>query len=220
MSNNLNRKTPVSATVHGKGLFERWGGAVVESNRWFIGFIVMCVICLVQLFSIIEMMPLKTVVPWMVTVKDTGKVEGTPVESIKFTPDENAKRYFLKEWVTKLFTLDKFLTEKYLIDAYNVVRGQGAAEFRQYIDETAPMTALKADPTLTQGITIRSVSFIQDSAALIRIRVETRKNGGIKFTDKLVTVHLSTIPPKTEAEIYANPIGLYITHFAISEDVN
>jgi type IV secretion system protein VirB5 len=220
MSNNVNRKTPVSATIQGKGLFERWGGAVVESNRWFIGFILMSVVCLVQLFSIIEMMPLKTVVPWMVTVKDTGRVEGSPVESIKFTPDENAKRYFLKEWVTKIFTLDKFLTEKYLIDAYNLVRGQGAEEFRRFIEETAPMVALRSEPTLVQNITIRSVSFIQDSAALIRIRIEKRTGAGIVFTDKLVTVHFSVIPPKTEAEIYANPIGLYITHFAISEDVN
>lgn len=220
MSNQINKKSPVSATLLGKGLFERWGGAVVEANRWFIGFVLMCVVAIVQLYAITEMLPLKTVVPWLITVKDTGKIEGTPVEALKFTPDDNAKRYFLKEWTTKLFTLDRFLTEKYLIEAYSVVRGQANAEFRQFIDEKKPLIALRADPQLVQNITIRSVSFVQDMAALVRIRVETRSNTGLKFTDKLVTVHFAVIPPKTEAEIYANPIGLYITHFAVSEDIN
>jgi len=156
----------------------------------------------------------------MVTVKDTGKVEGTPLETIKFEPSENSKRYFLKEWVTKVFTLDRYFTEKYLIDAYNLVRDQGTDEFRQYIDANKPIVALRSDPTLVQSVIIRSVSFIQDSAALIRIRVETRNGQGLKVADKLVTVHFSVIPPKTEQEIYANPIGLYITHFAVSEDIN
>lgn len=220
MSNQPIKKSPITAVVQGKGLFERWGGAVVESNRWFIGFVFMCVVCLVQLYAITSMLPLKTVAPWMVSVKDTGKVEGTPIEAIKFVPDENAKRYFLKEWVTKVFTLDRYLTEKYLIDAYNTVRGPGAEEFRQYIETNKPIIALRSNPNLVQNITIRSVSFIQDSAALIRIRVETRNAEGLKFTDKLITVHFSVIPPKTEQEIYANPIGLYITHFAVSEDIS
>lgn len=213
------KKTPINAVIKGKGLFERWGGPVVESNRWFIGFVFMCFVCGGQTYAISTMLPLKTVAPWMVTVKDTGKVEGTPIEAIKFAPDENAKRYFLKEWVTKVFTLDRYLTEKYLIDSYNTVRGQGAEEFKQFIDTNKPLVALRSDPNLVQNITIRSVSFIQDSGALIRIRLETRNGEGLKFTDKLITVHFSVIPPKTEEEIYANPIGLYITHFAVSEDI-
>jgi len=79
---------------------------------------------------------------------------------------------------------------------------------------------LRVDPQLVQNITIRSVSFVQEMAALVRIRVETRSNTGITFKDKLLTVHFAVVPPKTEAEIYANPIGLYITHFAVSEDIN
>lgn len=220
MSNQTLKKSPVSASVQGKGLFERWGGAVVESNRWFIAFLLMCVIAVVELYTITSMLPLKTVVPWMVTVKDTGKIEGTPVEALQFTPDDNAKRYFLKEWTTKLFTLDKYLSEKYLLDAYALVRGQASEEFRRFIEENKPLIALRADPALVQNITIRSVSFVQDNAALVRIRVETRNSQGLKSADKLLTIHFSVIPPKTEAEIFANPIGIYITHFAVSEDIN
>lgn len=220
MSNLGMRKQPITATVKGKGLFERWGGSVVEANRWFVGFLLMCGICLAMLYTIMSMIPLKTVVPYMVTVADTGKPYSTPVESIKFTPDENTKRYFLKEWVSKVFTLDRFLTEKYLVDAYSSVRGTASEEFRQYIEEKQPLFALRSDPILVQTVIIRSVSFVQDSAALVRVRIQTRNAEGLKFTDKLVTIHFSVIPPKTEQEIYANPIGMYITHFAISEDIS
>lgn len=220
MSEDRMKKSPITATTKGKGLFERFGGPIVDRNRWFLGFAFMCVICLVQTYAITVMLPLKTVVPWMVTVKDTGKIEGTPVASINFVPDENSKRYFLKDWVTKVFTLDRFLTEKYLIDSYKLVRGQGSEEFRQFIETNKPLIALRSDPNLVQAVVIRSVSFIQDSAALVRIRVETRNSEGVRFADKLVTVHFSVVPPKTEQEIYANPIGLYITHFAVSEDIN
>lgn len=214
------QKTPITAITKGKGMFERWGGSAIESNRWFIGFLVLSVVCLVQLYTISAMAPLKTVVPYMVNVKDTGQVATTPVAAINFTPDENAKRYFLKEWVTKVFTLDRFLTEKYLIDAYSLCRGQGAEEFRAFIEENKPIIALRSDPNLVQNMTIRSVSFVADGAALIRIRLEKRNAEGLKLSDKLLTVHFSVIAPNTEQEIYTNPIGLYITHFAVSEDIS
>lgn len=220
MSEDRIKKSPITATTKGKGLFERFGGPIVDRNRWFIGFVIMSGVAIAELQVINNMLPLKTVVPYMVTVKDTGKVEGTPVETINFTPDENAKRYFLKDWVTKVFTLDRFLTEKYLIDSYKLVRGQGSEEFRQFIETNKPLIALRSDPNLVQAVVIRSVSFIQDSAALVRIRIETRNSEGVRFADKLVTIHFSVVKPNTEQEIYENPIGLYITHFAVSEDIN
>ena len=216
----MQKKTPITAITKGKGLFERFGGAVVESNRWFTAFIVMCFVCLVQLYSFNSMLPLKTVVPYLIQVKDTGQIAAKPIEAANFTPDENAKRYFLTQWVTKLFTLDRFLTEQYLVDAYSVCRTEAAEEFRSYINENQPIVALRSDPNLVQNITIRSVSFLQDGGALIRVRVLRRNAQGLKTSDKLITVHFSIIPPKTEQEIYTNPIGLYITHFAVGEDIS
>lgn len=209
------------ATHHtAKGFFERFGGATVESSRWFTFSIVLVVVLIGQSIAIMQMLPLKTVVAYKIGVTDEGRVAGTPFAAEAYTPGENEKKYFLSQWTTKLFTLDRFFTEKYLLDAYALTRDQAASQFSDYVNRFQPLVALKADPSLNQQVTVRSVSFVQQGVALVRFRVDTRAaKKSVVSKDMLLTIYFATIPPKTEEEIYQNPIGLFITQFSVSEDI-
>lgn len=213
--------TSTGASHHtAKGFFERWGGASVESSRWFAFSIVVVLALIGQTIAIMQMLPLKTVQPYKITVTDDGRVTGTPVAAEAYAPGENEKKYFLSQWTTKLFTLDRFFTEKYLLDAYALTRDQAASQFSDYINRFQPLVALKADPTLNQQVTVRSVSFVQQGVALVRFRIDTRSaKKSVVSKDLLITVYYAVIPPKTEEEIYQNPIGLFITQFSVSEDI-
>jgi type IV secretory pathway TrbF-like protein len=55
----------------------------------------------------------------------------------------------------------------------------------------------------------------------VRVRAETRSLGSAAQSKTLqVTVHYAIVPPKTEAEIIQNPIGLYVTRFNVAEELS
>lgn len=203
-----------------KGFFERFGGPTVESSRWFTFSMIVVVALIGQTIAIMQMLPLKTVTPYKISVTEGGRVAGTPIAAEVYVPGVNEKKYFLSQWTTKLFTLDRFFTEKYLLDAYALTRDQASAQFSDYVNRFQPLVALKADPSLNQQVTVRSVSFVQEGVALVRFRIDTRSaKKSVVSKDLLLTINYAMIAPKTELEIYQNPIGLFITQFAVSEDI-
>jgi type IV secretory pathway TrbF-like protein len=202
--------------------FEQYGSAVVGSNRMFFLAMSMVVAVVALCITIMMMMPLKTVQPYLVKVNADGMPTATPVAMESYRPGEAEKKYFLSDWAVKLLTLDRFLTNKNLLDAYARARDKAIPEFAEYVETNKPAEALRLDPNLTRIAKIRSVAFISDGAALVRAALETRSGKGQAITRKnvILTIHYSLIPPRTEQEIFDNPIGLYITHFALSEDLN
>ena len=202
--------------------FQLYGSAVVGSNRLFIVTLVVCITCIGQGIAIMSMLPLKTVVPYIVKVNNDGMVTSNPVEMSNYTPGDAEKKYFLSDWSVKLLTLDRYLTNKNLLDAYERVRDKATNEFADFVATNKPAEALKLDTQLTRGVKIRSVAFISEGAALVRLVTETRAGQGQSYIRKnmIITVHYTLVPPKTEQEIFSNPIGMYITHFSLSEDLN
>lgn len=202
--------------------FENYGAAIVENRRLFFIAVAQAIAILGLGGAIFFMMPLKTVVPYTVKVnQESGQVTVAPVGMQRYMPGDPEKQYFLAQWATKLMTLDKFMTERYLTDSYILTRDKAVSEIQDWIDHNRPIEAITKDPSLTRTVTIRSVSFIQDGAALVRATLETRSVNQ-KAADRknvLVTIHYAVIPPKTEKEILENPIGLFVTHFAINEDL-
>jgi len=223
----MRKETPTTANVNAfekarREWYEKYGSSIVGSNRMFIVAMAMCLTCVVMCFTILRMMPLKTVTPYIVKVNGDGMVAANPIEMVSYQPGEAEKKYFLSEWVSKLLVLDKFLTNKNLLEAYDRVRDKAMNEFAEYVSTNKPAEALKLDPLLTRGVKIRSVAFIGDGAALVRVVTETRTGSGQSYTRKnlILTMHFTLVPPKTEQEIFNNPIGLYVTHFDLSEDLN
>lgn len=200
--------------------FEAYGSSIVEKSRWFTIAVaeMVCIVALV--IAIATMMPLKTVVPYVIKVSSEGNVTATAAGVQAYKPEEREIRYFLSQWVTKLYTLDHSLTEQhYLPEAYALTRDKAIDEFTSWIDQNKPLVVLQSNPTLTQSVIVKSISFVQEGVALVRFRFESRTTEKVIITDRLLTIHYAVIPPKTEKEIYENPIGLFITHFAVSEDI-
>jgi type IV secretory pathway TrbF-like protein len=211
---------PITANAAAKGFFERFGGPTVESSRWFSVSVLLLIVVLAQGIAISQMLPLKTVVPYKIEVTADGRITNQPIAATEYVPGINEKKYFLSQWTTKLFTLDRFFTEKYLLDAYAITRDQASSQFSDYVSRFQPLIKLKADPTLNQQVTIRSVSFVQEGVALVRFRIDTRADKqALVSKDLMLTINYAIVTPKTEQEIYQNPIGLVITQFAVSEDI-
>lgn len=200
--------------------FENYGSAVVEKNRYFALTVLLTLVVIALGMALMTMAPLKSVVPYVIRVSNDGHVTADPAGAMPYQPGDKEKKYFLGRWTKNLLTLDPVLTERLLTEAYEVTRGKASDEFTDFLKRTQPIEKVKSDPLLTRTASISSISFVEGNVALIRVETETRRMSTEKIVDKyLVTIHYDIIPAKTDREILNNPIGLFITHFDVSEDL-
>jgi type IV secretory pathway TrbF-like protein len=201
--------------------FEIYGSAKVESARWFIAAVSALFVIGLLGIAIWRMLPLKEVVPYSVVVnRDTGAVAQV-VEAARFNPDDNVRSYFLTKWVEKARTLDPYLTQANLKEAYSFTRDKAIQEFTEYVDQEKPVQQLMQDRTLTRTVKFNAVNPGRESnIAFIRVIEETRSGTGSPTVKRFMfTIHYAITPAKTVEEMRQNPIGIYITHFVKSEEV-
>ena len=200
--------------------FERYGSAVVDKNRAYVLTVVLTCAIAALGFALASITPLKTVVPYIIKVADNGSAVAISGAAQNYQPGEPERRYFLAQWVSRLMTLDPFLTERNLIDASSLARGKAVQELADWVRLEKPIEAVRKDPSLTRVVGINTVSFLDAGVALVRVSTEKRSlNQSPSKKRYLLTVHYTVVPPTTEAEIYKNPVGLYVTHFAVQEEL-
>lgn len=201
--------------------FERVGSPTVEKSRYFVMFVLVTILMIALVIALISMMPLTRVVPYKIEVdKQSGIVTSTPVAAKEFKPGQAEQQYFIVQWVRHLLELDPYVTERNLSDAYQLTRGKAIEEFTDFINKTQPIVRVKTNTGLTRSVNVKSVSFVDAGSALVRVATEERVLGQSALVkDYVITVHFTMSPPQTEAEIIRNPIGIFITHFAINEEL-
>lgn len=212
---------PVVDPTLNRQWFEIEAAPVLERNRYFIIALALAFSLVVALIALVVMMPLKTVVPFVLEKTEEGAVIPAPRTAQQFKPGVAEKRYFLAQWVKQLLTLDSHLSEIDLAEAYLLTRGKATVEFTDWLARTSPMVELKNDPTLTRNVSISSISLIEDQVALLRVVTERRSNSnpGAQREKFVITLHFVLVPPKTEEDLMKNPLGLFITHFQINADL-
>ncbi|PZP64982.1 MAG: hypothetical protein DI596_00600 [Azospira oryzae] len=201
--------------------FERWGSVEVERNRWFAAFIAATTACVALGVAIAAMMPLKTVVPYVIRVDDVGRVQADPAGAQRYTPGERELKYFLADWARKLYTLDRALTERWLREAYAFTAERASTQFAEWVEREKPIAAVSGSGAKSRTVAVNSISFLPGNVALIRITTETFRSANERPERKpiLITVNYVFVEPKTEEEILRNPLGLYITHFSATEEI-
>jgi len=196
-----------------------------DNRRLFFALVSVSVVAIGLVLALIMLMPLKSVVPYVVKVNtDSGEVSVNPVGVNKYVPGKPEIQYFLAQWIIKTLSVDPYLTEKhYLPDAYAKTRGKATSEFLDWVNKIdLPMQRLQDDGTLTRSVKITSIPTLleEDSGAIVRFLTEERSmKSAPKVKRWVATIHYTVIPPATEAEILSNPTGLNVTHFEFRDDL-
>lgn len=203
-----------------KRYFEAHGSPKVEASRWFLLSVILLIVLILQGIGIYQMLPLKTVVPYMVNLSRDKGVAAEVVEAKNFKPDENVKIFTLTKFVENMRTIDPYLTQENLRNAYQVCRDKAVTEFKQFLDAEKPVQRLMADKSL-----LRTLKFItvnpgtQDNIAFVRVK-ETERTGARESSKTyMFTIHYEIIPPTTFEMIQKNPAGIFVTHFDKREEV-
>ncbi len=201
--------------------FERMGTPVVERARYFVLALIFGVAFISVVVTLMRMMPLSRVEPYVVHVdKVTGQAVAVRAASEKYKPGAAEKQYFLVKWARGLLELDPNTTEMALTEVFESCRGKAIQEFTDFVNKTKPVVRVRTEAGLTRTVEIKSYSPLNDQSALIRLETEERGvNKDPLRRSYVITLHYAIDAPETESQIMRNPIGLFITHFAINEDL-
>lgn len=215
--------SPLTAYERGKQeWFERMGSPIVERDRYFVlaGLIAICFAALV--LTLMNMMPLTRVVPYTVQVeKFSGEVKVARTASQMYKPGNPEKQFFLTHWVRNLMTLDPHTSPRDFTEAYEMTRSKATDEFTDFMNKYKPLVRVKTELGLTRTVEIKSFSVINEQSVMIRFATEERAIDQKPIRkNHVITIHFAIEPPETESGIMKNPLGLYVTHFAINEDLS
>ena len=195
-------------------------GALRASRRtaWIIaGAAVM--VAVLEALALAALTPLKTVVPYTILVdRQTGYVQA--VSGLKpgpLTQDAAVTQSFLVQYVIARETFDAAdLRENYnkaMLWSGDNVRGQ----YRHDMDRTNPVSPLVLNtPTTIVQVTIKSVSLLTPSTALVRFDT-TRKEAGattgeVRSYASVLSFRYSGAPMRME-DRFTNPLGFQVLSY-------
>jgi len=183
------------------------------------------VIALVGIGSVAMLSPLKTVVPYVVTVDcSTGATEVTQQlrGDKSITYDEAVRKYFLANYVRAREGWIPQARQEY----FNQVLALSAPEeqhrwiaFYKKDNPDSPQNQLSAGDTVF--VSVRAVSFISPSVAQVRFTKRLERERQATETPAIATITFDVMSkPESEAGRYANPLGFQVKSYRADAEVS
>jgi type IV secretion system protein VirB8 len=195
-------------------------GSLRASRRvaWLIA-IAAAAVALLEALALAALAPLKTVIPYAITVdRQTGYVEiARPLQPGALTQDQAVTQSFLVQYVLARETFDA--TD--LTPAYHKVllwsAGEAREQYEHLMQKTTPASPLNLyAPTTVVGVTVKSVSLLSPTTALVRFdatRTEAGSPTGSVQSWAAVMAFRYTNAPLTMGDRFINPLGFQVTRY-------
>lgn len=181
-------------------------------------------LAIVSVGSVIALSPLKTVVPYVVTVdKSTGATEvAQGLRGDKsITYDEAIRKYFLADYVrTREGWIPQAREEFYRkVLALSTREEQNRwTSFYKKDNPDSPQNQLTANDAVF--VAIRSVAFISPNVAQVRFVKRLQRDQQVIETPAIATITFDVLSkPETEAGRYANPLGFQVKSYRADAEV-
>lgn len=199
--------------------------AAARSRRvaWIVAAIAV-VLAVVAVGSVMALSPLKTVVPYVVTVdRSTGATEVTQqLRGDKaITYDEAIRKYFLADYVR---TREGWIPQA-REEFYRKVLALSAREeqnrwtaFYKKDNPDSPQNQFTANDAVF--VAVRSVAFISPNVAQVRFVKRLQRDQQVIETPAIATITFDVLSkPETESGRYANPLGFQVRSYRADAEV-
>lgn len=181
-------------------------------------------LAIVGVGSVMALSPLKTVVPYVVTVdRSTGATEVTQElrGNKSITYDEAIRKYFLADYVR---TREGWIPQA-REEFYRKVLSLSAREeqnrwttFYRKDNPDSPQNQFTASDAVF--VAIRSVAFISPNVAQVRFVKRLQRDQQVIETPAIATITFDVLSkPETEAGRYANPLGFQVKSYRADVEV-
>ena len=217
------RRTPVPINTGYAKAIEHWDHrtSLNEKNTTFWRRLALCQLPVIALLGagLVWAASYRQVEMYVVEVDPAeARVVGFEAGDGRWTPDNNAKGYFVAETVRKSrgVILDRVAQSKRVDEALSVVAGPAEARLREYLAEQRELgTAGKQ----AREVAINQVLQEADDRYLVRWTETTYVNGRVSETENYSGVFKTTVrPPQDKRAILTNPLGMYVTDITWGRD--
>lgn len=199
--------------------FERGAGAMVDRNRWFLVSILLIVLCVMNAVGWYIALPLKTVEAYAVNKEPSGRLVTDSEPVGKWAPDKDSIEYFLNQWATNLYSVNKNDLEKTYTAATELAIGEATAQMKDFRAKDNPWANIQNNMSYSRTYEFITMNWIEENVALIRFKTTTRKNNEVPLViTHAMKVSFERIKPTTRQQVMKNPAGLYITSFDPTEE--
>jgi len=226
MSKQSSKQPPPRHSLRGLHKYLNIVEAPKVENRRLMALLIglVAAVCLLS-FGMLRMLPLKERVPYVVKVeadaqgRPTGNVSVSMAGVDMFRPGEANIRYFLGKWAIDLLSVDERSRSLRLPSSFSMLKGAALDDWKRYVErEDGALKILAADPSVKVRVELISIAFLSEKTALIRVKLVSNKRS-VPDRRVQVTVDFAIIPPKTDEEVYRNPIGLWIMSFGVNNEL-
>lgn len=215
-------RTPQADTPYDRARREwdtRIGSARVQASNWrFVALLALLMLgcTLFGLFHVIRTIPVKTYVVEIDPYTMPGRVR---LASDRYDPTDAQVGYFVGQLVrlVRQRPMDPVVLRNNWTQAYRFLAAEAVSGMNQYASENSGLV----DPNDKTARAVQISNILQKSKNTYQVRwIERTFVGGVERTRDQYTglFHVSFRPPKTEIDVFHNPLGVYITSFSWSKE--
>ncbi|MGE5604378.1 MAG: conjugal transfer protein TrbF [Bacteroidota bacterium] len=214
--------TPVLSYDRAKKEWDsRIGDARSQAKNWRLCALGLIALCLLQAYIINNISRKSRITPYVVEHNPDGSAAAVgPATEMNFTPQEPEIKYFLGQFVqrTRSLPLDPVVAKNNILAAYKFLDQTGTFKMNQMMKENDPFANLTKE---THQVQVNVIVPLSKDTYQVRWREEIYSNTGVLQKKYQMTglFTINFVPPKTEEEILANPLGLYIKDFSWAPEV-
>jgi type IV secretory pathway component VirB8 len=196
------------------------GDTSVFGARCFVLAAFMGVIVIVQGVALAQLIPLKTTTAYIVEPRQDGLAVHVP-KPADFKPQNAYVQAEIGRFVRRVMLIDPHRTRDEQKAALAVLRGKAVAEHRQLLEEDQVFRRMLETPDLVRTVDAVSVDVSKEGIAFVFVTTTERVGQNTPRTQKWrFALHYALIPPESEEQIMANPVGLAITHIERRADAS
>lgn len=215
--------TPISLYADAADRFaEIWGSSKVGEMRMFVIAFLFGVLALAAVGTVLAVLPLKEIRPWLVPINpDTGAVS-RPVQIERIDPNLAVVKADLARWAEAVYAIDPLRTSEALRWANQRTADKALGQFAEFRARERIFERIHREPDMVREVKITAVDASQRGTAFIFLTTTERVGSSAPTPEKIkryrVTLNYKIVPATQEKDLLANPLGLYVTFFSDAEE--
>ncbi len=197
----------------------RLGSAVIQAKNWRMATFASLAIAALATGGLIWEANNTRIATYVVPVDKYARPGRIELAGKAYDPSTAEIGYFLADWVrrTRSKSFDPVVIRDNWTGAYKLVAGPAIGQLNEYAKVNDPFANAG-----TQAVNVDIVSVLQRSPHTYQVEWrETKYDAGVSSPPENWTGLFTTkvTPPKNEAELRANPLGVFITNFQWSREL-
>lgn len=196
---------------------ERYGDLVKSANNWRLLALLSTATAAIAVAGVVWHSGQYKVVPYAIEVDGHGEVRNVVRASVASQPTNNQIRAALRNWIIGARTIyvDARAQQSILDASYAMTLPESAAfnTLSTFHRESNPYQRASRE---TVEVAVNTVMPISDETWRVEWTETVKQRSGkvIETSQMQATITVVTVPPTTERQIMANPLGIYARQFA------